>query len=115
MKTQYNYTESEAIAYAKGVAQTVVIRSHDTYGNSSDDRRASFKPEANIISSAIAGALLAVSYGCDVQSAKDTAEFIANRAWREHWGCNDPSMNGYDSIYIPIGNFLRDHEVAKAG
>ena len=113
MNNKYNYTEDEAIAYAKGISQTVVIRSYIN-GNSRDDLRETCVPEANIISSAVAGALLAVRWGCDMQSAKDTAEFIANRAWDELWGCHNPSMNGYDSVYIPIGIFLRDHEVVKA-
>ena len=90
-------TEQELKTYAQEKSCTVLIRArHD--GSCGDCRRQTTKQEAKIIESAIFGALLAIRSGSDVQAAKDTAEYIADLLI--------PGVNGYISVYQPIGDFV---------
>lgn len=98
-------TEQELREYADKVAETIVIRTY-TNGNSSDDRRETTAVEKQIISSIIYGGLLAIRSGADKSSVMHTCEYIGNIQMRGV--VTDGSMNGYDTIYCPIGNFNMD-------
>ncbi len=74
-----------------------MIRSYDEKGNSSDDRRETTESEKKIISTIIFGGLLAIRDGADRQSVKDACEYIGK--------LQIPEMNGYDTIYNPIGDY----------
>ena len=89
-------TEQELKEYAKLLSNTIVIRSYED-GSSKDERRKTTKPEKKIIESIIFGGLLAIRNGVDIQSTKDTCEYIGK--------LQIPEMNGYDSVYIPISEF----------
>ena len=92
-------SEQELKAYAEKKAESIVIRSYDENGNSSDDRRKTTKQEKEIISTIIFGGLLAIRGGADRQSVQDACEYIGK--------LQIPAMNGYDTIYNPIGDFFR--------
>lgn len=91
-----DFTEKELQIYADDKAKTIVIRSYEN-GNSKDERRSTTEPERKIISDIIFGGLLAIKSGADIQSVKDACEYIGK--------LQIPEMNGYDTIYIPIGDF----------
>jgi hypothetical protein len=90
-------TEQELKAYADMKAESIVIRSYDKNGNSRDDRRETSESEKKIISTIIYGGLLAIRSGADKQSVKDACEYIGK--------LQIPEMNGYDTIYNPIGDY----------
>ena len=90
-------TEQELKAYAEMKAESIVIRSYDKNGNSSDYRRKTTEPEKKIISTIIYGGLLAIRDGADKQSVKDACEYIGK--------LQIPEMNGYDTIYNPIDDY----------
>jgi hypothetical protein len=100
-------TEQQLKEYAQEKSKSIVIRSYHE-GNSKDERRPTTKSEAQIIENIIFGALLAIRSGrntfAEVQAAKDTAEYTGNLFI--------PGMNGYDSIYNPIGDFCRENGMA---
>lgn len=106
MKKKYKYSEHDALNFAKEASQSVVIRSY-VNGCSNDERRPSTETEAQLVTNAIAAALFSIRSGYDEDSAKATAEFFITRCnntdgvWDEH-------INTYDSVYIPINDFLRD-------
>jgi len=97
--TKTIYTEQAAKEFAKKTAETVVIREYKD-GNSTDTRRSSNKAERFLVERAIYAALLSIRGGYEPQSAKATAEFFIL--------CNsgEPHINTYDSVFIPIDNFL---------
>lgn len=100
LKMKYNYTEKMASEYANEISKSVVIRSYDN-GNSKDERRESRPAEAQMVENAIAAALIAIKNGYDENSAKATAEFfVIHNSGETH-------INSYDSVYIPINNFLK--------
>lgn len=104
-----NFTEQELKEYAEKQAETIVIRSYKN-GNSSDDRRNTNEPERKIIMTIIFGALLGINNNgiCTEQEKKaridgiiDCAEFVGKLQL--------PAMNGYDTIYIPLKQWVRDN------
>lgn len=99
----YRPTEEELKAYATMKAETIVIRSYDTKGNSSDDRRDTTPEEKKIIESVIFGGLLAIRSGSDKQSVKHACEYVGNLLMKDI--IHEGQMNGYDSIYNPIGEY----------
>lgn len=92
-------TEQQLREYAQEKSKSIVIRSYDR-GNSKDTRRPSTKPEAQIIENILFGAFLAINQKADKQSVKDTAEYTGNLFI--------PEMNGYDTIYNVIGDFIKE-------
>ena len=100
-----NFTEQEAKEYAQEESKTIVIRTYDN-GNSNDERRKTSKPERKIIESIIYGGLLAIREGQktekEIQAIVDSCEFIAK--------IQLPEMNGYDTIYIPMKEYIRDYK-----
>ena len=96
-------TEQELREYAEQQAETIVIRTYDERGNSSDDRRTSTEAEKQIISSIIYGGLLAIRSGADEKSVADACEYIGNIQMRNVVTVGE--MNGYDSVYRPIRDF----------
>lgn len=90
-------TEQELKAYANMKAETIVIRSYDTHGNSNDEKRRTTEPEKKIIATIIFGGLLAIRNGADKQAVQDACEFIGK--------LQIPEMNAYDTIYSPIGDY----------
>ena len=100
-----NFTELTAKEYAKEQAGTIVIRTYEN-GNSNDERRKASKPEKRIIESIIFGGLLAIREGNktdnEIQAIIDSCEFIAK--------IQLPEMNGYDSIYNPMKDFVRNNK-----
>lgn len=99
------FSELDAKLYAKEMAKSVVIRSYKD-GNSNDVRRKSTKKEAEIIECAIYSALCAIRGGYDEQSAKATAEYMVL------YNSGETHINSYDSVYIPIGAFLKKRKSA---
>ena len=98
--TTETFTEQAVKDFAEKTAETVVIREYKD-GNSSDTRRASTNEEKAIVERAIAGALLSIRSGHEPNSAKSTAEFFIL------FNSEETHINTYDSIYVPINNFLR--------
>lgn len=100
-----NFTELEAKDYAQEQSGTIVIRSYDE-GCSSDERRKASKPERKIIESIIYGGLLAIREGSktdnEIQAIIDSCEFIAK--------VQLPEMNGYDTIYNPMKDYVRNNK-----
>jgi hypothetical protein len=96
------FTEQELKAYAEMKAETIVIRTYKN-GNSDDERRDSTPEEKKIIESVIYGGLLAIRSGVDKQSVKHACEYIGNIFMKDI--VTEGEMNGYDSIYNPIGEF----------
>ncbi len=100
-------TETEIKDYATECAKSIVIRTYEN-GNSKDTRRKTTKKELEIFYSLIFGALISVMFHSGnnderghkqtVQMAADTAEFISHGLL--------PSVNGYDSVYLPIKSFV---------
>jgi hypothetical protein len=97
--TKTIYTEQAAKEYAEKTAETVVIREFKD-GNSSDTRRNSTEAEKAIVERAIFAALLSIRGGYEPQSAKATAEFFIL------FNSGETHINTYDSVYIPIDEFL---------
>jgi len=97
--TKTIYTEQAAKEYAEKTAETVVIRKFKD-GDSSDTRRNSTEAEKAIIERAIFAALLSIRGGYEPQSAKATAEFFIL------FNSGETHINTYDSIYLPINEFL---------
>jgi len=97
--TKTLFSEQAAKEYAEKTAETVVIREYID-GNSNDTRRISTEAEKDIVQRAIYAALLSIRGGYEAQSAKATAEFFVL--------CNSgvTHINTYDSVYIPIDDFL---------
>ena len=93
-----NFTEAELKEYAEQVAKTIVIRTY-VNGNSDDSKRETTLPEREIIKSIIFGGLLSINRGLDSQRIIDACEFIAD--------LQIPEMNGYDTIYNPMQDFVR--------
>ena len=91
-------TEQELREYANRKAESIVIRSYDEHG-SKDERRKTTKPEKRIIAAVILGGLLAIRDGADKQSVQDACEYVGKLLI--------PEMNGYDSIYNPIGDYFK--------
>ena len=91
-------SEQELREYANKKAESIVIRTYKN-GNSSDDRRKTTEPEKRIISAIIFGGLLAIRDGADRQSVQDACEYIGK--------LQIPEMNGYDTIYNPIGDYFK--------
>lgn len=106
MKTNYEYTEKDASEFAKEASKSVVIRSWNN-GNSNDDRRESTKIESEIVERAIVASLIAIKNGYDVDSAKATAEFFVI------YNSGETHINTYDSVYIPICEFLQSNIAYK--
>lgn len=101
-----NISEQLCKEYAEMKSEEIVIRSYDKNGNSNDERRKASKPERRIIESIIYGGLLAVREGektkKEMEAIIDSCEFIAK--------IQLPEMNGYDTIYIPMHEFLRNNQ-----
>lgn len=95
------YTEQEAKEYAESVSNTITTRTYDN-GSSDDTPRKSTKKEKEILTNIIYGALLSIRWHKldknAVKTASDTAEFTANLMI--------PNINGYDSVYNKIGDFV---------
>ena len=104
MKMQ-NFTEQEIRTFASVTSKTVVVRSYKD-GNSSDTRRQSTEEEAALIERAIAAALLSIRDGRDISTAKNTAEYFV------FYNSGETHINAYDSVFIPIGDFLDGHSDA---
>jgi hypothetical protein len=99
-------TEQELRAYAEMKAETIVIRTwsgKEYKSNSSDDRRDTTLEEKKIIESVIFGGLLAIRSGADKSSVKHACEYIGNILMEGK--ITEGRMNGYDSIYNPIGEY----------
>ena len=94
-------TEAELRAYASEQSKTIIIRTY-TDGSSSDDARESTEQEQAIIYSVIYGALLSVNSGRELQTAKDTAEYIALIQFQQI----NVTANCYDTIYNRIGDYF---------
>lgn len=98
-----NFTEQEAKEYAQKESKNIVIRSYENENNY-DVRRFTSKPERKIIESIIYGGLLAIREGTktekEIQAIIDSCEFIGK--------IQLPEMNGYDSIYNPMKDYLRN-------
>jgi hypothetical protein len=97
--TKPTFTEQAAKEYAQKTAETVVIREFKD-GSSSDTRRNATIKEKAIVERAIAAALFSIRSGHEPQSAKTTAEFFVL------YNSGEPHINTYDSVYIPINEFL---------
>ena len=112
MKKMYKdiFTEEEAIAFAKEKSESIVIRTHGKYG-SDDERRDAIPEEAQQVKNAISAALIAIRNGGDPDTAKATAEFFI--ILNESIGNEFSHINTYDSVYIPINEFLREMEIEK--
>lgn len=99
------YTEQEAKEYAESVSNTITIRTYDN-GSSDDTTRKSTKKEKEILTNIICGALFTIRVhnlnSIAVQAAKDTAEFTADLML--------PYINGYDSVYNKIGDFVEQYQ-----
>ena len=94
------YSESEMKAYAQEKSKSIMIRTYDEHG-SNDKRVKATKRQRDIVAATIYGALLTVNQTpTALQSAKDTAEMIADLLL--------PEINGYDTVYIPIERFFKD-------
>lgn len=100
-----NFTELTAKEYAQEQSGTIVIRTYEN-GCSNDERRKTTKPERKIIESIIFGGLLAIREGekteKEIQAIINSCEFIAK--------IQLPEMNGYDSIYNPMKDFVKDNK-----
>ena len=97
---KYDYSEKTASEYAKEISQSIVIR-YQRNGYTEDKRRKANKTESRQVEKAIAAALIAIRNGYNEDSAKATAEFfIIHNSGETH-------INSYDSVYIPINNFLK--------
>jgi len=93
------FSEQVVMEFAEKTAQTVVIREYKD-NNSYDTRRISTSEEKALLERAIAAALLSINSGYEPDSAKATAEFfVLINSGITH-------INTYDSIYIPINEFL---------
>ena len=103
MKKIYKYTKEDAINYAKEMSKSVVMR---RFGNG--DVRKPTPSEKLKVESAIVAALMAVLYGFEIESAKATAEFLVD------YNNEEPGINTYDSVYIPIDVFLNDVAVKNS-
>jgi len=101
------FSEQELKEYAEKQAETIVIRNYKN-GCSSDNRRKSTEEEKKIIGSIIFGGLLSIRWGHkssnEINAILDTCEFIGNLQMREL--VNDGEMNGYDTIYLPLQNWV---------
>jgi hypothetical protein len=97
--TKATFTEQAAKEYAQKTAETVVIREYKNR-NSCDTRRNSTNEEKAIVERAIAAALISIKSSYEPQSAKATAEFFVLHNY------GNPHINTYDSVYIPINEFL---------
>jgi hypothetical protein len=97
------FTEQAAKEYAQKTAETVVIREYKD-GNSSDTRRNSTNEEKAIVERAIAAALISIRSSYEPQSAKATAEFFVL------YNSGEKHINTYDSVYIPINEFLEANQ-----
>lgn len=97
-----HFSEKELKEYAEKQAETIEVRTW-VNGNSYDNRRDSTEQEKKVITNIIFGALLAINSGANKQSAMDTAEYTGNLLMRDI--VTSGEMNGYGTIYIPIGNF----------
>ena len=99
------YTEQEAKEYAESVSNTLFIRDYND-GNSEDTERQATPQEKEILTNIICGALFAIRTnqlgGIAIQTAKDTAEFTADLML--------PYINGYESVYLKIDNFLARYQ-----
>jgi len=93
------FSEQAVKEFSEKTAETVVIREYKD-GNSSDIRRNSTEAEKAIVERAIFAALLSIRGGYEPQSAKATAEFFVL------FNSGEPHINTYDSVYIPIDEFL---------
>ena len=97
--TKVLFTDQAAKEFSRKTAETVVIRKYKD-GNSTDTRRNSKKTERFMVERAIYAALLSIRGGYEPQSAKATAEFFIL------YNSGETHINTYDSVYIPIDNFL---------
>ena len=91
-------SEQELREYADRKAESIVIRSYNEHG-SKDERRKTTETEKRTIAAIIFGGLLAIRDGADRQSVQDACEYIGK--------IQLPYMNGYDSIYNPIGDYFK--------
>lgn len=99
------YTEQVAREYAESVSNTITIRTYNN-GSSDDTTRKSTKKEKGILTNIIFGALLSIRWHKldknAVKTASDTAEFTVNLMM--------PNINGYDSVYRKIVNFVAQYQ-----
>jgi hypothetical protein len=110
----YDYSLEEAKAYAEEASRSLVFRTFNN-GDSRDERRDSTEEEAGMLRLAIYAALLAIrgnheSVGetGNEWGAKAAAEYFI-LAWQDSGGLDAPHINTYDSVYIPINNYLNAH------
>jgi hypothetical protein len=104
------FSEQELKEYAEKQAETIVIRSYKN-GCSSDNRRKSTDKEKKIIENIIYGGLLGIRWGHgnnkETDAIIDACEFIGNLQMKEL--VNDGEMNGYDTIYLPLQNWVQNN------
>ncbi len=105
-KVREHKTEGELNEIADRISDTIMIRTY-TNGNSNDERRATTPEEKSIIYKIAYGALLGLNWGEDCRASRiaeqkiiDTAEFQI--------GLFIPECNGYDTIYIPLKNAVKN-------
>lgn len=93
------YTEQEAKEYSERVSNTIYVYEK---GDSDSTERQATENEKVVLFNTICGALLTIRrYNFNntaVQAAKDTAEFTADLML--------PYINGYESVYNKIGEFI---------
>lgn len=100
--------ESELQAIATANAQTVIIRTYDERGNSTDTQRATTKTERKILTAVLFGALLAANNHPNIEEDSKiiaTAEFTALQLIN--------NINTYNSVYIPLNRIFRAWELRK--
>lgn len=95
------YSDKELREMANNLASEIVIRSY-TDGSSRDERRASTKPEREIISNILVAAFIAYRFRdtASIESICDMAEFLMHQFL--------PEANAYDTVYWPIKNTIEE-------
>ena len=109
-KIRAQITEEELKEYAAESSRSIVIR-YTVNGRSDDRRRDTTLEEAAVIERIIFGAMINISYGRNIKTTADAAEFIGMQflpgAGRSY---NEPHTNSYDTIYLPIKQWARLQE-----
>ena len=97
-------TESELREIAEKIAEEIVVRGH-----SIDTRRPSSASEHQVIFNVAYGALLGLNWGDACRNSRDMTQAIIDTA-EYTLDLFLPNVNGYDTIYNPLQDAVRDWE-----